>query len=160
MEIVNDMTVIKTGERVGSSEAALLAKLAIKPFHYGLVPIKVFDDGTFYDPKILDLKDDDLEATAMIALQNIAAMSLALRIPTVAAIPHMVVDGYKNLMSVAIAADCLLTISGAENAKESHEKNGSSTVATQDSVPPAATTANARENDSESDQDMGFSLFD
>merc|ERR1719375_1073858 len=37
IEIINDCTVLKEGEKVGSSEAALLAKLNVKPFEYGLV---------------------------------------------------------------------------------------------------------------------------
>merc|ERR1719230_390777 len=36
IEIINDTTVIKEGSKVGSSEAALLAKLNVKPFKYGL----------------------------------------------------------------------------------------------------------------------------
>ncbi len=37
MEIVSDVHLIKPGEKVGGSEATLLAKLGIKPFSYGLV---------------------------------------------------------------------------------------------------------------------------
>merc|ERR1719326_312146 len=36
IEIINDTKVIKEGVKVGSSEAALLTKLNIKPFTYGL----------------------------------------------------------------------------------------------------------------------------
>merc|ERR1719478_2122450 len=36
IEIINDTTVVKEGNKVGSSEAALLAKLSVKPFEYGL----------------------------------------------------------------------------------------------------------------------------
>lgn len=41
MEIVSDVHLIKTSEKVGGSEATLLAKLGIKPFSYGLVIQKV-----------------------------------------------------------------------------------------------------------------------
>ena len=37
VEIVSDVHLIKAGEKVGGSEATLLAKLGIKPFSYGLV---------------------------------------------------------------------------------------------------------------------------
>lgn len=36
IEIVNDIHLVKVGEKVGGSEATLLAKLGIKPFTYGL----------------------------------------------------------------------------------------------------------------------------
>merc|ERR1719265_1086792 len=101
VEIIGEMVVVKTGDRVGSSEAALLSKLGIKPFSYGLLPIKVFEDGTTYDPKILDLKYEDLEAAASIAMENIAAMSLALCFPNPTAIPHLVIGGLKNVLAVA-----------------------------------------------------------
>ena len=37
MEISSDVELIIAGEKVGASEATLLAKLGIKPFSYGLV---------------------------------------------------------------------------------------------------------------------------
>ena len=37
VEIVSDVALISKGEKVGGSEATLLAKLGIKPFSYGLV---------------------------------------------------------------------------------------------------------------------------
>merc|ERR1719199_277681 len=45
IEIINDCTVITEGVKVGSSEAALLTKLNIKPFTYGLNIRYVFEDG-------------------------------------------------------------------------------------------------------------------
>jgi hypothetical protein len=41
VEIVNDVALIKTGDKVGGSEATLLAKLGIRPFSYGLVILQV-----------------------------------------------------------------------------------------------------------------------
>eukprot|EP00698_Gefionella_okellyi_P011273 TRINITY_DN2967_c0_g2_i1.p1 TRINITY_DN2967_c0_g2~~TRINITY_DN2967_c0_g2_i1.p1 ORF type:complete len:284 (+),score=68.47 TRINITY_DN2967_c0_g2_i1:60-911(+) len=43
IEIVNDVGVIAKGEKVTQSQAALLAKLNMKPFEYGLVPVAVYD---------------------------------------------------------------------------------------------------------------------
>jgi len=41
VEIVSDVKLITQGEKVGASEATLLAKLGIKPFSYGLVVLQV-----------------------------------------------------------------------------------------------------------------------
>lgn len=38
VEIVAPVELVKVGEKVGSSEAALLAKLNIRPFSYGAWP--------------------------------------------------------------------------------------------------------------------------
>lgn len=37
VEITSNVALIKAGEKVGASEATLLAKLGIKPFSYGLI---------------------------------------------------------------------------------------------------------------------------
>lgn len=37
VEITSNVALIKAGDKVGASEATLLAKLGIKPFSYGLI---------------------------------------------------------------------------------------------------------------------------
>lgn len=53
---------MKEGEKVGPSEAALLNMLNISPFSYGLAVQMVYDSGTVFEPKILDIKPEDLLA--------------------------------------------------------------------------------------------------
>ena len=45
MEIVSDVALVTQGDKVGGSEATLLAKLGIKPFSYGLIIQKVLTRG-------------------------------------------------------------------------------------------------------------------
>lgn len=45
---------------VGASESALLGMLNIRPFHYGLVCKTVYDNGSVFNPSILDIKDEDM----------------------------------------------------------------------------------------------------
>lgn len=52
VEITTDVHLIQTGNKVGSSEATLLAKLGIKPFSYGLVIQQVH----FYITSIFSLQ--------------------------------------------------------------------------------------------------------
>ena len=59
IEIINDTEVIKEGNKVGSSEAALLAKLGVKPFNYGLRIMYVYEGGVF-DPAVMKIKDEEL----------------------------------------------------------------------------------------------------
>jgi len=65
----------------------------------------VFEDGALYDPKVLDIKDEDLMDSVMTAITRIAAASLELGYPTLASIPHSVINGYKNVLAVSIATD-------------------------------------------------------
>merc|ERR1719359_1774497 len=53
IEIVNDVHLIKSGDKVGMSEATLLNMLKISPFTYGLIVQKVYEAGSVFDPQIL-----------------------------------------------------------------------------------------------------------
>ncbi len=66
---------------------------------------QVFEGGALFDPKVLDIKDEDLMKSVSAAIANVAAASLELGHPTLASIPHMVVHGYKNVLAVAVATE-------------------------------------------------------
>lgn len=59
------MHILKEGDRVGASEATLLNMLNISPFSYGLLVEMVYDSGTIFEPKILDIKPEDLRIKFM-----------------------------------------------------------------------------------------------
>ncbi|KAM7337845.1 hypothetical protein ACRRTK_003964 [Alexandromys fortis] len=50
IEILSDVQLIKTGDKVGAIEATLLNMLNISPFSFGLIIQQVFDNGTIYNP--------------------------------------------------------------------------------------------------------------
>jgi len=101
IEIIADVHLVKKGEKVGNSEATLLAKLNIRPFSYGLRLINVYDNGSVYAPAVLDLTDNDILARFKQGVQNIAAVGLQIGYSTIATVPHSLINGYKNLLAVA-----------------------------------------------------------
>jgi len=105
IEIVTDVPLISAGQKVGTSEATLLAKLDIKPFTYGLIIRTVYDNGALFDPKVLDLTDQDLLNKFAKGVSNIAAIGLAIGYPTIATIPHSLVRGFKNILAVSLTTD-------------------------------------------------------
>ena len=105
MEIITPVELIRKGEKVGSSEAALLAKLGIRPFSYGLVVLSVYDNGSVFSPEVLDLTEDDLIEKFVAGVSIATSLSLAISFPTLAAAPHMFVNAYKNVLSVAVETD-------------------------------------------------------
>jgi large subunit ribosomal protein LP0 len=105
IEISAEVHLLKPGNRVGASEANLLGKLDIKPFKYGLVIKTVYDNGSVYDSKILDITDEDILKKFQAGVKNLACVSLAVHDPNLASIPHMLSRGYKNALSVALALD-------------------------------------------------------
>jgi len=77
VEIMNDVTILTEGHKCGASQVALLNKLNIRPFSYGLVIRKLYDDGSVLTPSILDISKDDIKDILVSAIQNIAAVGLA-----------------------------------------------------------------------------------
>jgi len=164
IEIIQDVNLITTGDKVGMSEATLLNMLKISPFTYGLVVQKVYDSGSVFDPEILDISDDDLRAKFMSGVANVAAVSLAIGYPTVASVPHSVVNGMKNLLAVAAVTD--ITFKEAEMVKEFLADPSKFAAAAAAAAPAAAAPAEEKkeekkeESEEEEDDDMGFGLFD
>jgi large subunit ribosomal protein LP0 len=105
VEIIADVNLIKTGQKVGTSEAALLQMLNIKPFKYGLRLVTVFEDGAIYDAKVLDITPDDIVSKFRAGVARIAAVSLSTGIPTMASVPHSIVRGYKNIIGLGLVTN-------------------------------------------------------
>lgn len=151
-----------------SSEAALLAKLGIRPFSYGLVVLTVYDNGSVFNPEVLDLTEDDLMVKFAMRVSMVTSLSMAISYPMLAAAPHMLINGYKNALAVAIAIEYSFPL--ADKVKESLKDPSkfaavmAPAAAAASGADPAAATAKEEEKKDEpaeeSDDDMGFSLFD
>ncbi|KAL4217683.1 60S acidic ribosomal protein P0 [Mactra antiquata] len=163
IEILNDVNLIATGEKVGASEATLLNMLNISPFSYGLGIQKVYDSGSVFDPKILDITDEDILAKFSEGIRNIAAVSLKIGYPTAASAPHSLANGFKRLLAIAVETD--ITFAEAERTKEyladpSKFAVAAPVAAAATSAAPEAKKEEKKEESEESDDDMGFGLFD
>jgi len=162
IEIINDVELITAGDRVGMSEATLLNMLKVSPFTYGLIVQKVYDSGSVFDPEILDITDDDLKAKFMAGVANVAALSLAISYPTIASVPHSVVNGMKNLLAVAAVTE--ISFKEAETLKafladpSAFAAVAAAPAADAGAAAPAA-AAKVEEEEEESDEDMGFDMF-
>jgi len=102
VEILNDVHLCREGERVGSSEAALMAMLDIKPFTYGLKLTTCFDEGFAFPASLLDTTSAHVFQSFAKGVSQIAALSLALSYPSLAAFPHVVLNAFKNLVAVSL----------------------------------------------------------
>ena len=161
IEIIQDVPIIKVGDKVGASEATLLNMLKISPFTYGLLIQKVYENGSIFDPEILDITDDDIKNRFMAGVANVAAVCLSINYPTIASVPHSIVNGMKNLLAVAAVTD--ITFKEAETLKEflaDPSKFAAAAPAAAAEAAPAAAAAKEPEPESEEDDDMGFGLFD
>uniref|UniRef100_A0A7S2ZKM0 Large ribosomal subunit protein uL10-like insertion domain-containing protein n=1 Tax=Rhodosorus marinus TaxID=101924 RepID=A0A7S2ZKM0_9RHOD len=145
IEIQNEVALLKEGQKVGSSEVALLQKLSIRPFSYGLGLVQIYEKGNVFSPKVLDIKDEDMIesikavlgdvqglsigadyptelsepyhiANVKSALEDIAAISLEIGYPTEVSVPHSIKNGLEEIISISLEID--YTPKEAETIKE------------------------------------------
>merc|ERR1712168_1040355 len=105
IEIVSPVHLLKPGDKVGQSESTLLNMLKISPFSYGLKVVQCYDEGSVFEPQVLDITEDDIRARFMAGVNNVAAVSLNIGYPTAVSAPHSIANGLKNLLAVAAATD-------------------------------------------------------
>eukprot|EP00271_Cylindrocystis_brebissonii_P014791 TRINITY_DN36337_c0_g1_i1.p2 TRINITY_DN36337_c0_g1~~TRINITY_DN36337_c0_g1_i1.p2 ORF type:complete len:329 (+),score=97.68 TRINITY_DN36337_c0_g1_i1:200-1186(+) len=171
VEIVAPVDLIKKGDKVGSSEAALLAKLAIRPFSYGLVVSHVFDSGSTFEPSVLDMTDETLLAGFGAGLATVTAVSLGANYPTLLSLPHTFVNCYKNVVAVALELENY-SFPAADKIKEILADPSAFLAAAAASAPAAESSAAPAEapkaeekkeevkEESEESDGGGFGLFD
>lgn len=159
VEILKDEKIITHGHKVTSSEAALLQMLGIKPFWYGLQILHVYDNGSVYGAAVLNMTDDDMREKVQSGIANIAALSLALGIPTKASFPHVVVNAFKDILAISVGTDYDFKDFKGDELKQSilhGPKPGS--------VPAASATAAKEEKkvveEEEAEEEAAFGLFD
>jgi len=163
IEIVSDVKVVTAGTRVGTSEATLLNMLNISPFTYGMTVVQIFDKGNVFSPEVLDVDESELVDRFLSGIKTIACISLALNYPTIVSVTHSLVNAYKNLIALSLSIE--YTFEGSEKVKEYLANPDAFAVAAPvaEAVPVAAAAQveeKAAEKEEESDDDMGFGLFD
>lgn len=102
IEITNEVHLIHANEKVSSSAVALLTKLNIKPFFYGIKVDTVYEDGSVYDASVLDLTEETMIAKFFTGVSALAAVSLELGYPTAASLPHSMANAFKKLVAIGI----------------------------------------------------------
>lgn len=163
IEIVNRCHLIKMGERVSASAVALLGKLNVRPFFFGITVAKVYSDGSVFGVHILDLTEDVLLGRFFMGVRAVAALSLELGYPTMASIRHSFINGFKNLLCVSLATD--YTFEESKVFKEYLENPDAFAAAAPAAAAgdaPAAKKDDESSSDDDSDDDGsgGMDLFD
>ena len=163
IEITQDLKLVEAGTKVGPSEATLLNLLNISPFTYGMTVSQVYDNGQTFSSSILDIEDEHLLGALSSAIKNIATVSLATNYPTVPAVMHSLVNGYKKVLSVAIETE--YSWPEIDELKDRIANPEAYAAAAPAAAAPsggdgAAPEKKQEEEEEESDADMGFGLFD
>jgi large subunit ribosomal protein LP0 len=166
IELINDVNLIKSGNKVTASEAALLQMLNIRPFFYGLKTHSVYDNGDVFDASVLSITSRHIEDAFRKGVQQIASLSLATGIPTKASVPHSLIRGFRNLLAVTFATNFSFPRAEAfKNIAKSAPPPAAAAPGKQDGGGKQKGGAPAKpekvvEEKKESDGDMGLGLFD
>ena len=167
VEIINDVHLIKKGEKVGSSQAALVNKLGLKPFSYGLTVQNVYDSGSVYSAEVLNLTDSDVTNAFLEGVRNVASISMEIGYPTIASLPHAIADAYKRVLAVALETEysfpkadefkAILANPGAFAAAAPTPAAGSGAAPA--AAAPAAAVEEKKKSSSSEHGDLGGGLF-
>jgi len=104
IEIIDTVHLVAEGDKVTSSAVALLSRLGIKPFSYGIQVQKVYEDGAVFAAAVLDLSEDVLLGKFMTAVCYIAAIGMEVGYPTTASVPFQMRNAFKKIAAIGIAA--------------------------------------------------------
>lgn len=104
IELITPVTVCRTGEKVSTSAVALLGKMSIKPFEYGITASHVYDNGAVYTVEVLDMTDSDLVQRFCWGANQLAALSFSLGYVNQSTIPHSFGRVFHALCAIASAA--------------------------------------------------------
>jgi len=109
--------------------------LGKKPFSYGLICNYIYEDGKVYSSKFIDIDPNTVMQRFAAGISTVAAISLSIGLPTLASVPHSILNAYKNLLSITLETDYMF-----EQAKKVKEmvENPEAFQATQ---PTTTTTA-------------------
>jgi large subunit ribosomal protein LP0 len=162
IEIINDTPILHKGVRVDASQAALLQKLNILPFAYGLIVVGVYDNGSVFEPAVLAISNADILAQFNAGVRNVAAVSLALNTPTIVSVPYSILLAFRNMLAICCETDA--TFKGAEDVKK-YLKDPSAFAfaagpATSGGAAPAAAAKKKKTTTEEEEMAPAAGLFD
>jgi len=104
IEIVNVVHLIKLGDKVTSSAVALLSKLNLQPFFYGVVALTAYENGSLYPVSILDITQADLQGKFLRSVGQLTALSLAVKFPSQLTLPVYIASGFRKLLAISLAS--------------------------------------------------------
>jgi len=105
IEMTASSKVCTRGEKISASAVALLAKLNIPPFQDGITVDTVYENGSAYSVKVLDMGEPELIAMFASSVGRLAAVSFALGYINQATLPHSFGRAFKMICSLALATD-------------------------------------------------------
>jgi len=105
IEIAKDYQVCVKGRKIGSSEVALLQKMNIKPFQYGMEVVGAYDNGAILSKEVCAITPDQILGKFQTGVKNLTALSLQTGIASELTVPHSIANAFKNLAAIGLQID-------------------------------------------------------
>jgi len=105
IELTTEVRLVHAGLKVSASAVALLSKLGMKPFEFGIEVPTVYEDGSVYDAKVLDLEQADLIQMFCGAVAKLAAVSFEIGEINAATLPQSFGKAFNLLVAIALETE-------------------------------------------------------
>jgi len=156
IEIQKDIKIITKGEKVSEGATQLCKLLAIIPFEYSLTFKSVYIDGVVLDQDIIEMPMSDITDAFAKYAGLLTAASLGANIPNALSVPHMIGNGFANMLSIGSEAG--ISFKELEDAMNA-SKNAVATTTTATKTETAKAVVKEEEPEESEDGSMG-GLFD
>lgn len=157
IEMTVASTVCTKGQKISASAVALLNKLNIRPFEYGITVDYVYENGATYSVKVLDMSDSDLVNMFVNAANRVSAVSFALGYINQATVPHSFGRAFRSIAALALQID--YDFDELKAVKEAIANAGAAPAAATGAAPAAAAAAKAPEPEPEEEAAPAVDLF-
>lgn len=112
IEMTKDFKVCTKDKKVKASEAALLKKLNIKPFHYGMHIFGAYDNGSILSEEVINIDPASLLTKFQTGIKNLAGLSLSAGYPIEATVPLILASSFRNIAALSLESgySCTITL--------------------------------------------------
>jgi len=159
LEIQKDIHIIKKGEKVTATGSELCRLLGLKPFQYRLEMKKIWMNGAVLEEDMINISSSDILKAFQQHVTTLAALSLGANLPNAVSVPHMISNGFKDLLAIGLGAEIKFKqLDQALTAGPAKTSGGAPTPATGGTAAPKP-AEKAAEPEPEENVSMG-GLFD
>ncbi len=105
LEIIKDFLLVKKGDMVDETQAAMCKKLGIVPFEYAMSFKIIYKNKNIIPEDVIQIDTETVLESIRATAQAFTALSLGASLPNKVSVPHMIKNTFKDLMAIGISAD-------------------------------------------------------
>lgn len=105
LEIIKDFLLVKKGDMVDETQAAMCKKLNIVPFEYAMSFKIIYKNKSIIPEDIIQIDTESVLESIRSTAQAFTALSLGANLPNKISVPHMIKNTFKDLMAIGLSAD-------------------------------------------------------